>query len=144
MDMLGPSLWDVWNSQGQVMSQEMVACIGVEALAILEKLHAKRATTVTPMERLRIDNAIAAAVVVEPPLDTSIVAFGATVRVNGAAPEERSYTIVGSDEADVGAGRVSVHSPLADALMGARVGDRVHWSRPAGARTLTILDVRYR
>ena len=110
----------------------------------LEKLHAKRATAVTPMERLRIDNAIAAAVVVEPPLDTSIVAFGATVRVNGAAPEERSYTIVGSDEADVGAGRVSVHSPLADALMGARVGDRVHWSRPAGARTLTILDVFYR
>ena len=39
--MLGPSLWDVWISQGQVMSQEMVACIGVEALAILEKLHAK-------------------------------------------------------------------------------------------------------
>ena len=39
--MLGPSLWDVWNSQGQVMSQEMVACIAVEALAILEKLHAK-------------------------------------------------------------------------------------------------------
>lgn len=41
MDMLGPSLWDVWNSQGQVMSQEMVACIAVEALSILEKLHAK-------------------------------------------------------------------------------------------------------
>lgn len=41
MDMLGPSLWDVWNSQGQVMSQEMVACIAVEALAILEKLHAQ-------------------------------------------------------------------------------------------------------
>jgi len=41
MDMLGPSLWDVWNSQGQVMTQEMVACIAVEALAILEKLHAK-------------------------------------------------------------------------------------------------------
>ena len=41
MDMLGPSLWDVWNSQGQMMSQEMVACIAVEALSILEKLHAK-------------------------------------------------------------------------------------------------------
>jgi hypothetical protein len=41
MDMLGPSLWDVWNSQGQVMSQEMVACIAVEALSILEKLHLK-------------------------------------------------------------------------------------------------------
>ncbi len=41
MDMLGPSLWDVWNSSGQVMSQEMVACIAVEALSILEKLHLK-------------------------------------------------------------------------------------------------------
>ena len=39
--MLGPSLWDVWNTQGQVMSQEMVACIAVEAIAILERLHAK-------------------------------------------------------------------------------------------------------
>ena len=36
-----PSLWDVWNSQGQVMSQEMVSCIAVEALPILEKLHLK-------------------------------------------------------------------------------------------------------
>eukprot|EP00197_Chlamydomonas_leiostraca_P009732 CAMPEP_0202867016 /NCGR_PEP_ID=MMETSP1391-20130828/8482_1 /ASSEMBLY_ACC=CAM_ASM_000867 /TAXON_ID=1034604 /ORGANISM="Chlamydomonas leiostraca, Strain SAG 11-49" /LENGTH=691 /DNA_ID=CAMNT_0049547011 /DNA_START=185 /DNA_END=2258 /DNA_ORIENTATION=+ len=41
MDMLGPSLWDVWNSQGQVMSQEMVSCIAVEALSILKELHAK-------------------------------------------------------------------------------------------------------
>jgi hypothetical protein len=41
MDMLGPSLWDVWNSQGQVMTQEMVACIAVEALSILKELHAK-------------------------------------------------------------------------------------------------------
>ena len=41
MDMLGPSLWDVWNSSGQVMSQEMVACIALEALSILKELHAK-------------------------------------------------------------------------------------------------------
>ena len=45
MDILGPSLWDVWNCQGQVMSQEMVSCIAVEALAILEKLHAKGCAT---------------------------------------------------------------------------------------------------
>jgi hypothetical protein len=41
MDVLGPSLWDVWNGQGQVMSQEMVACIAVEALHILKDLHLK-------------------------------------------------------------------------------------------------------
>ena len=36
MDLLGPSLWDVWNTQNQVMSQEMVACIAFESLVILE------------------------------------------------------------------------------------------------------------
>lgn len=41
MDLLGPSLWDTWNANGQIMSQEMVACIAVEALAILESFHAK-------------------------------------------------------------------------------------------------------
>lgn len=41
MDILGPSLWDVWNTQGQIMSSEMVACIAVEALYILKDLHSK-------------------------------------------------------------------------------------------------------
>eukprot|EP00252_Welwitschia_mirabilis_P007014 TRINITY_DN1800_c0_g3_i3.p1 TRINITY_DN1800_c0_g3~~TRINITY_DN1800_c0_g3_i3.p1 ORF type:complete len:760 (+),score=131.65 TRINITY_DN1800_c0_g3_i3:403-2682(+) len=41
MDILGPSLWDSWNSAGQSMSTEMVACIAVEAISILEKLHSK-------------------------------------------------------------------------------------------------------
>ncbi|XP_078430883.1 casein kinase 1-like protein HD16 isoform X2 [Wolffia australiana] len=41
MDILGPSLWDVWNSVGQAMSPDMAACIAVEAISILEKLHLK-------------------------------------------------------------------------------------------------------
>ncbi|CAN6209435.1 unnamed protein product [Urochloa humidicola] len=41
MDMLGPSLWDVWNSMGQAMSANMAACIAVEGISILEKLHSK-------------------------------------------------------------------------------------------------------
>ncbi|XP_076932488.1 casein kinase 1-like protein HD16, partial [Bidens hawaiensis] len=39
MDKLGPSLWDVWNNSGQTMSSEMVACIAVESISILEKMH---------------------------------------------------------------------------------------------------------
>ncbi|KAM7509498.1 hypothetical protein LguiA_019951 [Lonicera macranthoides] len=39
MDMLGPSLWDVWNSSNHMLSEEMVACIAVEAISILEQLH---------------------------------------------------------------------------------------------------------
>ncbi|KAI8565544.1 hypothetical protein RHMOL_Rhmol03G0268300 [Rhododendron molle] len=41
MDMLGPSLWDVWNSNNQMLSEEMVSCIAVEAISILQQLHFK-------------------------------------------------------------------------------------------------------
>ncbi|KAK1372538.1 Casein kinase (Serine/threonine/tyrosine protein kinase) [Heracleum sosnowskyi] len=41
MDMLGPSLWDVWNNKSHTMSTEMVACIAIEAISILEKVHSK-------------------------------------------------------------------------------------------------------
>ncbi|XP_023514196.1 casein kinase 1-like protein HD16 isoform X2 [Cucurbita pepo subsp. pepo] len=41
MDMLGPSLWDVWNNNAHTMSVEMVACIAIEAISILEKVHSR-------------------------------------------------------------------------------------------------------
>ncbi|KAL0447437.1 UNVERIFIED_CONTAM: Casein kinase-like protein HD16 [Sesamum latifolium] len=41
MDILGPSLWDVWNTNSHTMSLEMVACIAIEAISILEKLHSR-------------------------------------------------------------------------------------------------------
>ncbi|CAM8967517.1 unnamed protein product [Rhodiola kirilowii] len=41
MDMLGPSLWDVWNNNAHTMSIDMVACIAIEAISILEKIHSK-------------------------------------------------------------------------------------------------------
>ncbi|KAF2285327.1 hypothetical protein GH714_000031 [Hevea brasiliensis] len=41
MDMLGPSLWDVWNNNSHTMSIEMVACIAIESISILEKMHSR-------------------------------------------------------------------------------------------------------
>ena len=41
MDLLGPSLWDRWNKEGQKMPEQLVACIAVEALTILQHLHNK-------------------------------------------------------------------------------------------------------
>ncbi|KEH36077.1 casein kinase I-like protein [Medicago truncatula] len=41
MDMLGSSLWDVWNNNSHTMSTEMVACIAIEAISILEKMHCR-------------------------------------------------------------------------------------------------------
>ena len=75
--------------------------------------------------------------------ETDQVFFGATVTVRAAAGAERTLTIVGADEVDVGRGRVSWHAPIARALLKARAGDTVTLRTPAGAEQLEILDVQY-
>lgn len=71
------------------------------------------------------------------------VHFGAGVKAEDEEGNTHTFTIVGDDEADVAAGRVSWQSPLAKALMGARAGDTVTWNRPAGSITLEVLEIRY-
>lgn len=71
------------------------------------------------------------------------VRFGATVEVEDAAGAVHEFSIVGDDEADVAAGKISWGSPLACALLGARTGDSVKWQRPAGATELEIVAIRY-
>ena len=41
MDLLGPSLWDAWNTQSIDMTPQYVACVAVEAIIILQALHDK-------------------------------------------------------------------------------------------------------
>jgi transcription elongation factor GreB len=71
------------------------------------------------------------------------VAFGATVRVADPQGGEREFAIVGEDEADAEHGSVSWVSPLAAALLGARVGDEIVWHRPVGDVELEIREIRY-
>jgi len=71
------------------------------------------------------------------------VRFGARVTAEDEEGVAHTITIVGEDEADVALGLVSWQSPLASALMGAKVGDTVTWNRPAGSTTLEVLEVNY-
>ncbi len=72
------------------------------------------------------------------------VVFGATVDVlDVVTDEEHSYQIVGEDEADIKAGKISVTSPLARALIGKSVDDEAVLDAPGGQREFEILDVRY-
>ena len=57
--------------------------------------------------------------------------------------EERTVTILGTDEAESTQGQVSWVSPVAQSLLKARVGDEVPLSTPAGQRLLEVLDVNY-
>jgi transcription elongation factor GreB len=71
------------------------------------------------------------------------VYFGAWVRLEDEAGEEVEYQIVGPDEFDVEAGRISIDSPFAKALLGKREGDEVVVRRPRGDAEYEILEVRY-
>ena len=69
------------------------------------------------------------------------VRFGDTVRIRDSRGWEQRFTIVGEDEADAPAGRISWVSPLATALLQAEPGDSVIWRRPAGDEELEILAI---
>jgi len=72
------------------------------------------------------------------------VVFGATVEIEDLGSGERqSYRIVGDDEADIKASKLSVNSPIARALIGKREGDTADVQTPGGLRSYEILGVRY-
>ena len=72
------------------------------------------------------------------------VVFGSTVVLaDEESGNEVNYQIVGEDEADIKAGRISVNSPIARALIGKQQGDVAVVKTPAGERQLEIIEVRY-
>jgi transcription elongation GreA/GreB family factor len=71
------------------------------------------------------------------------VHFGASVAIEDKDGLMHEFTLVGDDEADVSAGKISWASPLARALMNGKVGDTVAWRRPAGESEVEILSIRY-
>ncbi len=71
------------------------------------------------------------------------VFFGATVTVTGQDGCERTVSIVGTDEVDPVRGRVSWISPIAKAVLKARVGDIVALRTPAGVEEIEILEICY-
>ena len=72
------------------------------------------------------------------------VKFGATVDlVDEDTEEEKSYQIVGDQEADVKQGRISISSPIARALIGKRVGDSIEVNAPGGSRAYEVLAVKF-
>ena len=77
-------------------------------------------------------------------LSGDTVKFGATVELaDEDTDEEKSYQIVGDQEADVKLGKISISSPIARALIGKSEGDSVEVAAPGGAKSYEILSVKY-
>jgi transcription elongation factor GreB len=95
----------------------------------------------------RIDHlqqSLSSAVVVNPPtVPDDQVRFGATVTVRDQHGEESRYRIVGVDETDIDRDWVSWLSPIAKALLNARVGQLVRIKLPGGEEQLEVVSVSY-
>ena len=71
-----------------------------------------------------------------------VVGFGTTVEVRDeSSGRTATYTLVGAAEASAADGRLSIESPVAQALLGARAGEAVQVQTPSGARTLHVVRV---
>ncbi len=72
------------------------------------------------------------------------VVFGATVEIEDIESGDTvTYQIVGEDEADIKAGRISIGSPIARALIGKEVEDVVVVNAPGGSKEYEIIDIQY-
>lgn len=70
--------------------------------------------------------------------------FGSTVELEDSdSGEAVTYQIVGDDEADIKAGKISISSPIARALIGKYPGDMAEVQAPGGVRQYEVLDVKY-
>jgi transcription elongation factor GreA len=77
-------------------------------------------------------------------LSGSKIKFGAKVKLmDEDSSEEKNYQIVGDQEADVKAGRISISSPIARAMIGKEVGDSIEVNAPGGAKAYEILAVTW-
>ncbi|MBW3607687.1 MAG: transcription elongation factor GreA [Actinobacteria bacterium] len=87
----------------------------------------------------RLNQRLRAARVVERVADADVVAFGSTACVvDEASGRTMDLTLVGATEADLKSGRISVESPVAQGLIGARAGETVTVETPAGERRYRV------
>jgi transcription elongation factor GreB len=136
----------------QKLRDELSRLVDVERPSLLTATTGEGATAAEAKEQLqRVDHRIAylqqslqtADVSAAPPPPHDVVRFGATVRVRDQKGVETRYRIVGVDETDFDRNEVSWLSPIARALLNARLGQKVEFKFPAGKSTLEIVEIGY-
>ena len=103
---------------------------------------AKDAQAILETRILRLRDQLTRAQVVEAEAGGDAVAFGSEIVIADRDSGKRTtYTLVSAVDADAAAGRLSVESPVAQALVGARAGDVVEIPTPKGKRTLEVISI---
>ena len=92
-----------------------------------------------------LEGLISLAEVIDPAKLSGPIKFGATVTlVDEETDEEKTYQIVGEQEADIENGLLNIKSPLARALIGKEEGDSVEVRTPGGTRDYEVTAILYK
>ncbi|MGD9124213.1 MAG: transcription elongation factor GreA [Desulfarculaceae bacterium] len=104
---------------------------------------AKERQAVIAAKIAELQEMLARAEIVDPlPQPEGRVVFGANVTVyDPDADEEMTYQILGPAESDASQGRISLNSPIGQALLGKEEGDEIQVRTPGGLRILEIVSV---
>ena len=103
---------------------------------------AKDAQAILETRILRLRDQLTRAQVVEAEAGGDAVAFGSQVELSDRdSGKKTTYTLVSAVDADAAAGRLSVESPVGQALVGARAGDVIEIPTPKGTRTLEVISI---
>jgi transcription elongation factor GreB len=130
--------------EGHARLRTELAWLGDERDRAAALPEAERAARRAELDRraVLVEATLAAVTVLGPEATPDgIVGFGTWVTVEDEDGGRIRWRLVGADEADPRQGLVSVHAPVARALLGRGRGDVVEAARPGGTRALTIVDV---
>lgn len=90
----------------------------------------------------KIENILKTAVIMQSTHGTSVVTIGSVVDVEKTGGKKNTLTLVGSEESDMSAGKISIKSPIGLALIGKKKGDVFNVKTPGGQATYTVLNIK--
>ena len=139
------------------LDRELQTLITIERSKIAERLRGARGHGGDPAENGELMDALAEQTLLEgrihalesrlasarvvPASADGSASIGSSVRLRTSTGQIAEYELVGVGEADASAGRISIESPLGQALIGARAGDRVEVDAPRRIRRLDVVSV---
>lgn len=105
-----------------------------------EYQEAKEEQSLLESRIVELEEIVRNAVIIKKDATSHLVQIGSTVKVKSDAGEE-TYTIVGSEEADPKAGKISNESPLGKAFLGHKAGEKIEVKTPGGTYFYSIVQI---
>ncbi len=90
----------------------------------------------------KIESVLKSALIMPSTHDTSTVNLGSAVTVQKEGGDSKTYTLVGAEEADMLAGKISIKSPLGRALLGKKKKDSFTITAPSGEINYRVIDIK--